>query len=709
MKRNFEKILLFIFILVAALVLPATAYLQEAGKTIRVGWHEAPYFITDKFGRRSGYSYEYQYKLAAYTGWSYEYVKGTWSELLQKLKDGEIDLMSNVSFMQERTKDMQYASLPMGTEAYYIFVAPGNKEITPDNFNSLQGKRIGVTKNSFQKDLFLKWMKLHGIEAELIELSSPDEESLLLLGTELDAFVTMDFYGSPDKAIPVSKIGSSDFFFAVSKKRTDLLPALDAAMNRIQDENKYYNQQLHEKYLRSANTDRYLTTKEKEWLDKHGPIRVGYQDNYLAFCAKDENTGELTGALKDYLAYASTSLENVHLNFKAISYPTAAAAIQAVKKGEVDIMFPANLIDNDSEALGMVMTPPLMRTEMDAVVRASEQKEFIRKEHVTVAVNKGNTNYDMYLTDHYPGWGRAYFKDTPAGLEAVAKGLADCVIISNYRYNNISKQCEKLHLATVYTGVDMDYCFAVRKGDTELYSVLARAIEAVPRATVHKALTYYSTEDVKTSFADLVKDNLFLVLTVIALILAVILMLLLRNIRAERKILEEEHLVHDLNKKVFVDALTSVRNKGAFNKYIQELQDRLKQGEKISFAIGVFDCDNLKMVNDKNGHDKGDIYIKTASRLICRVFQHSPVFRIGGDEFAVVLQNEDYQNREGLISQFEKEKEELCAVAANCWEEPRVAIGVADYDPATDRDVTDTVHRADKIMYENKRVGKMKK
>ena len=108
MKRNFEKILLFIFILVAALVLPATAYLQEAGKTIRVGWHEAPYFITDKFGRRSGYSYEYQYKLAAYTGWSYEYVKGTWSELLQKLKDGEIDLMSNVSFMQERTKDMQY-------------------------------------------------------------------------------------------------------------------------------------------------------------------------------------------------------------------------------------------------------------------------------------------------------------------------------------------------------------------------------------------------------------------------------------------------------------------------------------------------------------------------------------------------------------------------------------------------------------------------
>ena len=369
-------------------------------------------------------------------------------------------------------------------------------------------------------------------------------------------------------------------------------------------------------------------------------------------------------------------------------------------------MFPANLIDNDSEALGVVMTPPLMRTEMDAVVRASDQKEFIAKDHVTVAVNKGNTNYDMYLTDHYPGWGRAYFADTPAGLEAVAKGAADCVIISNYRYNNISKLCGKLHLTTVYTGVDMDYCFAVRKGDTELYSILARVIDAVPRATVHKALTYYSTEDVKTSFADLIKDNLFLVLTVIALILAVILILLLRNIRAERKILEEEHLVHDLNRKVFVDALTSVRNKGAFNKYIQELQDKVEQGVQPDFAIGIFDCDNLKMVNDQNGHDKGDIYIKTASRLICRVFQHSPVFRIGGDEFAVVLQNEDFQNREELVSQFEEEKKELCAAAANKWEEPRVALGIAVYDPELDSAVTDTIRRADKIMYENKRVGK---
>ena len=709
MVINGKKILWFALCLLTVLhmiaPLPACAQPQE-NKVVRVGWHEAPYFITDKYRRRSGYSYEYQCKVAAFTGWHYEYVTGTWSQLLQKLKDGEIDLMSNISFMEERAKDMMFASLPMGTEAYYIFVAPNNKEITLENYKSLNGKRIGVTKNSFQKELLRKWMQLHNVKAELIELTSSDEDSLLMLGNQLDAFVTMDFYGDPRKAVPIGKIGSSDFFFAVNKDRPDLLAELDKAMNRIQDENMYFNQQLHEKYLKSATTDKYLSVKEREWLSEHGPVRVGYQDNYLAFCAKDEATGELIGALKDYLELASTSLENAHIHFEARAYPTAAAAMEAMKKGEIDCVFPANLTDFDSETMGVVMSSPLMRSEMDAVVRASEKKEFLRKKQVIVSVNKGNTNYDMFLADHYPTWDRAYFADTPAGLEAVAKGKADCVIISNYRYNNISKQCEKLRLSTVYTGVDMDYCFAMRKGDTVLYSILSRVIDSIPDAIVHKSLTYYSTEDVKTSFTDLIKDNLFVVLTVIASVLVVILALLLRNIRAEKKILEEQHLVNDLNKRVFVDALTSVRNRGAFSNYIATLQERLDKKEPLAFAISVFDCDNLKKINDQDGHDKGDIYIKTASQLICRIFQHSPVFRVGGDEFAVILQNEDYQNREALAEKFEETRIKLCAAARNRWEEPHVAMGVAVYDPELDGTVDDTVRRADKKMYENKRLRK---
>ena len=464
---------------------------------------------------------------------------------------------------------------------------------------------------------------------------------------------------------------------------------------------------LHDKYLSNSESNLYLTKDELDWLSKHGKIRVGYQDNYLAFCASDPKSGELTGALKDYLDFASSTLENAHLEFETIAYPTAAAAIEALRNGEIDCMFPANLTSFDGESMRISMTPVLMRTEMDAVVRASEQKEFIRKPHVIVAVNEGNTNYDMFLADHYPDWERAYYPDTPTGLEAVARGDADCVIISNYRFSNISKQCDKLHLTTVYTGVDMDYYFAVRAGDTELYSILSRLTNLVPNAIVSAALTYHSTEDVKITFVDFVKDHLFLIMTVIAVILLVILILLLRNIQAERKAREEEREIRDLNRKVFVDALTSVRNKGAFDEYVQDMQKQIEQKEPIEFAIGVFDCDDLKKINDQYGHDKGNEYLKVASRLICKTFQHSPVFRIGGDEFTVIIRNEDYQNREALAEQFEQSRKEICEKAENSWEKVCVAMGIADYDPEQDYSVNDTVSRADRLMYENKRQRKV--
>lgn len=169
----------------------------------------------------------------------------------------------------------------------------------------------------------------------------------------------------------------------------------------------------------------------------------------------------------------------------------------------------------------------------------------------------------------------------------------------------------------------------------------------------------------------------------------------------------KDHIT-DLNKRVYVDALTSVRNKGAFSSYMEELQNRLDSGdEHVAFAVGIFDCDNLKMINDRYGHEKGDIYLTTACRLICSVFQHSPVFRIGGDEFSVVLQNNDLQNKDNLMEQFVQAMTVTSDAAGNEWEEVHISMGIAVYDAKVDQSVTDVQHRADALMYDNKRVRKM--
>ena len=705
---------LCVLFFVASLI-PSQAYgddeVETTDNVVRVGWYETPFNTTDQFGRKSGYAYEYQRKIAAYTGWEYEYVEGSWSELLQKLVNGEIDLMSDVSYTNERAEKMLYPALSMGTEAYYIFISANNTEISADDYADLAGKRIGVTEDSIQQRFLIEWAEKHGMDFEIVPVTTSEEESIqMVLDGKLDAFATLDAYGNSNDIEPVCKIGSSDFYFAVNKDRPDLLKELDEALNHIQDANLYYNQQLNAKYIMGTSASQYLTSNEKAWLAEHGPIRVGYQDNYLAFCAQDPKTGELTGALKDYLAYASTCFENGTIEFEPICYPTAADAMEALINGEIDCMFPSNITDYDGEELGIALSPSLMRTEMDAVVREADQKEFIRKEHVIVAVNEGNPNYEKWLMDHYPAWEIKYYPDTPTALEGIAKGEADCIVISNYRYSNIAKQCEELHLTTVYTGVDMDYSLAERDGDTELYSIITKTIQQVPESTMHTALTYYSTEDVKLTFADVIKDNIVPILLVLIAILILILVLVLRNVKTQKKVQDEEKVIDELSEKAFVDSLTSVRNDRAYSDYIHKFQDEHNESDSTcEFAIGIFDCDNLKGINDIYGHDKGDIYIKTASRLICRIFAHSPVFRIGGDEFAVVLEDSDFDNRDKLVEEFEAAKVKSCKEKDNPWEQIHVAVGIAVYDPVHDADISDTSRRADKIMYENKRLSKKKR
>ena len=228
---------------------------------------------------------------------------------------------------------MLFPSLPMGTEEYYIFVDLNNAEIKQEDPRSLSGKRIGANKGSIQADLFNKWAKENAVQADLIELTKAEEDAWTMIQKDkLDAYITIDAYGSKGSIVPTYKIGSSDYFFVVNKERSDLLEELNGAMSSIQDEDRFYNQELFNKYVRSTGAYVFLDQKEREWISSHGTVRVGYQDNYLSFCAADKDSGELTGALKDYLSHASDCLENASLSFEPIAYPKVSAALSAARK-----------------------------------------------------------------------------------------------------------------------------------------------------------------------------------------------------------------------------------------------------------------------------------------------------------------------------------------------------------------------------------------
>ena len=638
-----SAVLFFCLFLVFTISAPAAARQgNEAGeeardKVVRVGWFESPFNTIDKSGRRSGYGYEYQLKLAAYTGWTYQYISGSWTELLQMLEKGEIDLLSDVSYKAEREGSMSFSSLPMGTEEYYLFIKPGNHDISLSDVSTLNGKRIGVNGGSIQQDFFTDWAQKNNISAELVELASTEDEAVRMLeDKELDAFVTIDGFTDPEKAIPIYKIGSSDFFFAVSKNRPDLLADINAAMNRIQDENRYYNLKMYEKYFRRAGANAFLSEDELSWLSSHGPIRLGYQDNYLAFCAEDKETGQLTGLMKDYLAYAQDIFVNAHLDFEATAYPTASAAMEALKNREVDCVFPSNLQGFEGEERDVIMSPPLMETEMYAVLRISDQSQFAKKETVKVAVNEGNPNYDAFVSEHYPKWEKVYYPDTPACLKAVSEGAADCILISNYRYNNIARLCEKYRLTTITTGLGLEYCLSVDRREKELYSILAKTVNLVPSSAVNAAVSYYISEDARLTISDLIIDNFGLVSFIVSAVMLIIFILLILNMQTARR-------AKKLISATETDELTGLFNRSYFFQYAERMYR--EHPDRPIDAISL-DIEQFHSVNALNGRAFGDHVLRALGNEIGAIAKESLGIagRFGGDHFDLYCRyKDDYQ------------------------------------------------------------------
>ncbi|MBR1658863.1 MAG: diguanylate cyclase [Oscillospiraceae bacterium] len=175
-----------------------------------------------------------------------------------------------------------------------------------------------------------------------------------------------------------------------------------------------------------------------------------------------------------------------------------------------------------------------------------------------------------------------------------------------------------------------------------------------------------------------------------------------------------EHLriyISDLNSRIYQDAMTGVKNKGAYELAAAKLDDSIRAaansgGKAPVFAVVMLDCNDLKTINDIHGHDKGDLYLQTACGLICDVFPHSPVFRVGGDEFTVLLQGDTVAASETLFQEFDRRAAETNAGADQPWERISIAKGCAVYDPEKDADAEDVLARADEAMYENKRLLK---
>ena len=524
--------ILLCLILCIMILLPIPVSAQEdRSKVVRVGWYEGTYNTTGPDGQRRGYSYEYQQAVAAHTGWKYEYVEGSWAELMSMLKNGQIDLLGGISYTEERSTSMLFSELPMGEDKYYLYVDTSNTDISISDLTTLNGKRIGMLPNALPAEMFHEWEKSHGVNTQQVDITGADDVRQKLKNHEIDGFVLNE---SPqwerDDISPAILIGSSYNYFAVSKKRPDLKEELDQVMQKIERENPFYTDDLYKRYL-SANSLETLTDEEQNWLEQHGAVRIGYLKNDVGISLVDTESEKPVGIINDYISLASGCLGEKNIEFQLTGFDSQEEELQALKDSRIDMIFHMNQNPYEAEQNDIILSNTVF--EVNVAVLTGVEK-FDENGKNTVAVSRGNMLGKWYISFNYPFWKIKEY-DTSAEVEkAVQSGEADCFVV---KAGQSLKTLANSKMRSIFLTKSGTSCFAVTRENITLMNILNKTIQTLPDSRLSSQFCVYENAPGKVTLAEYIKDNLRVVsiwfVSVVLIIVWIIVYLLIQARKAQ--------------------------------------------------------------------------------------------------------------------------------------------------------------------------------
>ena len=494
---------------------------EKQPQTIRVGSFEDTFNYVDKNGVRQGYGYELMQALAGYTGWKFEYVKCDWSNCFDKLENGEIDIMGDISYTDERAQKMLFPDEPMGEEKYILYADLSDMDIETSDFKSLDGKRVGVLLGTEPEIMLTEWENKNGIHTEHVNVNNDDDVEKKLANHEIDCFVSLEESLWSEQGISsVTTIGKSGIYFAINKERSDIKTELDYAMRQLEQDSPFFKADLYKKYFTLA-YNQSLTGEEKSWVEEHGSIRIGFLNNDPAIFSMDEETGKLNGMLAEYISYAKDCLGNQRLKFGIQEYDDYNEMLRALQNHEIDMIFYVGRNPDLAEKKGYTLTNTAWTYSLMAV---TDEKYFNENEAYSVAVVKEHEALKQHIAFSYPHWKLIDCDSLADATDMVFHQKADCFLMGTsqaLKYDN-NRDFKSIPLTKT-----MEACFAVRGGEGTLLSILNKTLKTMPSDMLTSTLAIYDSTADKVTFYDFVKDSMlaffatagFFGLSIIAVIL----------------------------------------------------------------------------------------------------------------------------------------------------------------------------------------------
>ena len=521
--------LLSLLLLLSA-VLPVKAVAETAPiKIIRIGSFEDTFNYCNEKGARKGYGYELLQTLSGYTGWQFEYVTCDWSDCFEKLENGEIDIMGGISYTEDRAEEMLFSDEPMGEEKYYLYVDLSRADISASNFKTLNGKKVGVLMGTEPEVMLTEWEEKYGIKTQHVNISNNEDVKQKLANHEIDCFVSLEESLWAELGIStITRVGKSSIYYVLNKDRSDLKEELDNAMRALDEAAPFYTADLCKKYF-SLDYKPILTGEEKAWLRKHGAIRMGFLTSDRGVSTYDPATGEITGTITDYIQFATDCLGNQELEFHLVGYDDKEAELNALKSGEIDMVFHFDQSPNLAEEYRVACTNTTWTSNMMAV---TNKQLFIENEVNRVAVPQNKISLTRYIAFYYPQWEIVDCDTQEDAIKLVKDGQADCFVTGISSEGNYSK---KYGFYSVPLPNPANSCFAVNSGNRSLLSILNKTIKAMPANMLTSSLAMYKSSSRKVTLIDFIKDNFFMVLLVSSIAVAVVLLTILKLLQKARK------------------------------------------------------------------------------------------------------------------------------------------------------------------------------
>ena len=516
------------------LLLPALFPVKAAAETVpakvvRVGSFEDTFNYVNEKGVRKGYGYELLQTLSGYTGWQFEYVSCDWFDCFEKLKNGEIDIMGDISYTEDRTEEMLFSDEPMGEEKDYLYADLSRADISASDYKTLNGKKIGVLMGTEPEVMLTEWEEKYDLKTQHVNISNNEDAKQKLANHEIDCFVSLEeSYWAELGISTITRVGKSSIYYVLNKDRSDLKEELDNAMRALDEEAPFYTADLCKKYF-SLDYKPILTGEEKAWLRKHGAIRMGFLTSDRGVSTYDPATGEITGTITDYIQFAADCLGNQELEFQLVGYDDKEAELNALKSGEIDMIFHFDQSPNLAEEYRVACTNTTWTSNMMAV---TNKQLFIENEVNRVAVPQNKISLTRYIAFYYPQWEIVDCDTQEDAIKLVKDGQADCFIIG---VSSEAKYSKIYGFYSVPLPNPANSCFAVNSGNRSLLSILNKTIKAMPANMLTSSLAMHKSASRKVTLSEFIKDNFFMVLQVSSIAVAVILLTILKLLRKARK------------------------------------------------------------------------------------------------------------------------------------------------------------------------------